>query len=322
MATSNYINSQYSSLKRQRSGFTLIELMVVIAIVALLVSLVIVALKSSSAAGSRTRSVNALREIIRGYRAYSDDNRGQLMPGYIGTALMTNGEAFENLRVTLPEGTILGREDAQSYVWRLAPYVDNVWEVFFTELGDEGVEAQLHAELLDPLNPNYSTIAQRPTYGMNSIFVGGDSVHGGSNITDRNPWEGNPNPIAATRFTQVKNPARLIVFGSAGKVSAVGGPDIYTGTPLGFCELRAPFLEFVDDKWDEKQWFVGAGGRINISGGSYTDPPGAGIPIIRSGQDLIPVAMLDGSATIEKASTLATDMRWWNPFEVALRETN
>jgi len=320
MFGNKYKKSLFSSTKSPHRGFTLIEIMVVIAIVALLVSLVIVALKSSSAAGSRTRSVNALREMIRGYRAYSDDNRGQLMPGYIGTDLMANGEAFENLRVTLPEGTILDREDAQSYVWRLAPYVDNVWEVFFTELGDPGVEAQLQSEFASII---YSTIAQRPTYGMNSIFVGGDSEHGGTYATDRHPWTGDEDvvPLAATRFTQVKNPARLIVFGSAGKVSNGGGPDIYADTPLGFCEFRAPFLEFVDDIWDNQQWFVGAGGRINISDGNYTDPPGAGIPIIRSGQDLIPVAMLDGSAEIKKASTLATDMRRWNPFEVALRET-
>lgn len=319
MCGSKHMNSRNGSIKSQRSGFTLIEVMVVIAIIALLMSMVIVALKSSSAATKRTKSVNSLREMIRGYRAYSDDNRGQLMPGYIGTALMANGEPFANLRVTLSEGTVLSDFDSQSYVWRLAPYVNNVWEVFYKELGDSGIEAQLHAEFV---NANYSTIAERPTFGMNSIFVGGDSVHGGSDVTDRNPWEGNANPIAATRFTQVKNPARLIVFGSAGKVLP-GGPGTYADISLGFCELRAPYLEFDTgtDKWINQQWEVGAGGNIFITGGNYADPPGAGIPIVRSGQDLIPVAMLDGSARIEKASELAGDMRRWNPFEVALRET-
>lgn len=313
----------FTNKKSTRSGFTLVEVMVVIAVIALLVSLVIVALKSSSSAASRTRSLNSLREIVRGYRAYSDDNRGHLMPGYIGEDLMDDDvDPFYNLRVTLPEGTPIDPVDAQSYVWRLAPYVNNVWEVFYTELGDSGMEAQLQAEFTAF---NFSTIAERPTYGMNSIFVGGDSVHGGSYATSNHPWTGNASikPIAATRFTQVKNPARLIVFGSATRVLTGFDTDGNgTGTTsLGFCELRAPFLEFDKnlDIWISQQWLVGTGGKILTTGGSYSDP-GAGIPITRRGQDLMPVAMLDGSASIEKASELAGDMRRWNPFEVALRK--
>ena len=321
MFTSKNMNSHCRNTKSARSGFTLVEVMVVIAVIALLVSLVIVALKSSSAASTRTRSLNALREIVRGYRAYSDDNRGHLMPGYIGEDLMDNpGDPFENLRVTLPDGTELSDFDSQSYVWRLAPYVNNVWEVFYTELGDSGTEAQLQVEFAEN---NYSTIAERPTYGMNSIFVGGDSEHGGSYATDRHPWQNNEKPIAATRFTQVKNPARLIVFGSATRIltgfDTDGNGNGNGTTSLGFCELRAPFLEFDEslDEWISQQWLVGTGGKILTTGGSYSDP-GAGIPITRSGQDLLPVAMLDGSASIEIASELAGDMRRWNPFEVGL----
>lgn len=319
MFTSKNMNSHCRNTKSARSGFTLVEVMVVIAVLALLVSLVIVALKSSSAASTRTRSLNSLREIVRGYRAYSDDNRGHLMPGYIGEDLMDDDvDPFYNLRVTLPEGIPIDPADAQSYVWRLAPYVNNVWEVFYTELGDSGMEAQLQVEFAEN---NYSTIAERPTYGMNSIFVGGDSVHGGTYATSNHPWTGNSNvkPLAATRFTQVKNPARLIVFGSSTRVLTAIGPEGTGTTSLGFCELRAPFLELDNDIWTSQQWLVGTGGKILTTGGSYSDP-GAGIPITRSGQDLMPVAMLDGSAKIEKASELAGDMRRWNPFEVALRQ--
>ena len=331
------MKSHSNNTKFGRRGFTLIEVMVVIAVIALLVSLVFVALKSSSAAASRTESLNSLREIIRGYRAYSDDHRGHLMPGYIGQDLMANGEPFEDLRVRVPLGdpaapkTVwvdLENIDAQSYVWRLAPYVNHVWDTFYKELGDEGLREQLKAErgatILGPYGqyitdiPPPATlipggIAERPTFGMNSIFVGGDSVHGGIYATDRHPWQNDEKPIAATRFTQVKNPTRLIVFGSAAKVLPGGGPPTYDDTALGFCELRAPFLNESSGEWASLQWIVGENGLIEEPS---TDQYGAGIPIDRHGNGLIPVANLDGSTAAVKLYELSTDMRMWNPWAV------
>ena len=55
--------------------------------------------------------------------------------------------------------------------------------------------------------------------------------------------------------------------------------------------------------------------------GVYADPPGAGLPIVRNGNDLIAVGLLDGSASLEQASNLSRDMRRWSPFEVGSRQT-
>ncbi len=305
----------------------MIELMVVIAIIVLLVTLVAVSLKSVRGSARRTVSLSALKQIMMAYRSYSDDNRGQLLPGYIGADLFADGEPFANLRVTLPGGTLLEPEDAQSYVWRLAPYVDNAWEVFYTELRDVGLMAQLEAEYSSGVygpfgNSVTGGISERPTYGLNSIFVGGDSEHGGSDATSRHPWTGDPNivPLAATRFTQVKNPARLIVFGAAAKANPDATDPVYDDELFGFCELRSPYLNLGADMWIDPQWKVGARGLVEqTTSGEYTD--GAGLPIVRSGNDVIPVGMLDGSASLEQVSNLSRDMRRWSPFEVALRET-
>ena len=324
-------------MTRNTRGFTLIELMVVIAIIVLLVTLVAVSLKSMRGSARRTVSLSALKQIMMAYRSYSDDNRGQLLRGYIGADLQDDDtDPFWNLRVTLPGGTVLDPLDAQSYVWRLAPYVDNAWDVFYTELRDAGLMAQLHAEysggIYGPFgNSVTGGISERPTYGLNSIFVGGDSVHGGTDVTDRHPWTGDPNvvPLAATRFTQVKNPARLIVFGATAKADDSLSSQVYEDQVLGFCELRAPYLVNPGDPtdissvWMQRQWLVGTGGLVEKTPptGFYNDPPGAGLPIVRSGNDVIPVGMLDGSASLEQVSNLSRDMRRWSPFEVALRET-
>ena len=324
-------------MTRNTRGFTLIELMVVIAILVLLVTLVAVSLKSMRGSARRTVSLSALKQIMAAYRSYSDDNRGRLLPGYIGADLQDDAaDPFWNLRVTLPGGTVLNPEDAQSYVWRLAPYVDNAWDVFYTELRDAGLMAQLHAEysggIYGPFGGSsiiVGGISERPTYGLNSIFVGGDSVHGGTSIADQHPWQDSNPVIAATRFTQVKNPARLIVFSAAAKADDSLSSQVYEDQVLGFCELRAPYLVNPGDPtdissvWMQRQWLVGTGGLVEKTPptGFYNDPPGAGLPIVRSGNDVIPVGMLDGSASLEQVSNLSRDMRRWSPFEVALRET-
>jgi prepilin-type N-terminal cleavage/methylation domain-containing protein len=298
-------------MTRNTRGFTLIELMVVFAIIVLLVTLVAVSLRSVRGSARRTVSLNGLKQIMVAYRSYSDDNRGQLLPGYIGANLFAPNEPFENLRVILPDGTNLQAEDKQSYVWRLAPYVDNAWEVFYTELRDESLMAGF-----DP-----GDISERPTYGLNSIFVGGDSVHGGTSVADQHPWQDNNPVIGATRFTQVKNPARLIVFGATAKADA-SGAMVYDDESLGFCEVRPPYLNTDGTMWIDPQWKVAARGLVAQTGtGFYGDPPGAGLPIVRNGNDVIPVGMLDGSTAAEQLSNLARDMRRWSPFEVALRET-
>ena len=314
------------NLTRNTRGFTLIELMVVIAIIALLVTLVAVSLKTVRGSARRTVSLSALKQIMAAYRSYSDDNRGQLLPGYIDKNLFARGEPFDNLRVTLPGGTPLKPEDKQSYVWRLAPYVDNAWEVFYSELRDDGLMAQLEAEYSSGVygpfgNSVTGGISERPTYGLNSIFVGGDSVHGGEDATSRHPWTGDPNvvPLAATRFTQVKNPARLIVFGATAKANPDATDPVYDDESFGFCELRPPYLNLDLDMWIEPQWLVGTRGLVEQTGtGFYNE---AGLPIVRNGNDVIPVGMLDGSTTAEQLSNLSRDMRRWNPFEVALRDS-
>jgi hypothetical protein len=43
--------------------------------------------------------------------------------------------------------------------------------------------------------------------------------------------------------------------------------------------------------------------------------PGAGLPIMRWGTGVLPVAHLDGSAMVENIGVLSTDMRRWAPDE-------
>ncbi len=99
----------------------------------------------------------------------------------------------------------------------------------------------------------------------------------------------------------------------------------YVEPSFGYVELRPPYTIFDEagDIWvpEARAWTVAARGEVKrLVFGEYTD--GAGLPIVRNGNDVIPVGMLDGSTAAEQLSNLARDMRRWSPFEVALRKTS
>lgn len=314
-------------MNRRHRAFSLLELLVSIAIIMVLVGLLLVSLRGVRASATRTDSMNALKQMALAYSQYSDEHRKRLMPGYIDNDVL----AKLDITAELPNGTVLNQCDgnicdAGSYVWRLAPYVDHAWETFFTDTRDQGLLSELEAEfgkgIYGPgtVGADEIGISERPAYGLNSIFVGGDSIHGGAYATDRNPWTPaaglEDEILAATRFSEVKNPSRLIIFAPTVMLEA----DL--DESLGFCELRPPYLDDSTGEWIDPQWIVGTGGMVerppSIGEG---DDAGAGLPIARSGKNLIPIAHLDGSAVVEQISDISRDMRRWNPFEVGRRVT-
>jgi prepilin-type N-terminal cleavage/methylation domain-containing protein/prepilin-type processing-associated H-X9-DG protein len=64
---------------KQASGFTLIQLLIVIAIIAILASLLLPTLARAKALGQRTVCVSNFKQIQLAWLTYIDDNRGQLV---------------------------------------------------------------------------------------------------------------------------------------------------------------------------------------------------------------------------------------------------
>ncbi len=307
-----------------RRAFTLMELLMVVAIIALLVGIVAVTMRGVRGAASRTNSLSALRQMVTGYTLYSYENNGRLLPGYLSIALLNDPVHFESLKISLGGGSELADEDKQSYVWRLAPYVDDSWQTFFEE-ADAGAMDRFTAEYQQMATSNGSytagLISELPSFGLNSIFVGGDAVHGG--VGNHNPWDGSQPEKAATRLSQVVNPTKLIVFAPTARASMVAdevygnvGPGGSTWPDwVGSCELRAPFLNRPATTWDDQQWLIGANGRVTQTGvfGS-----GGGLPIARTakevlngGKEPIPVVHLDVSTGMQPMVDLSEDMRHW-----------
>src|SRR5258708_719419 len=79
---------------RRSAGFTLVELLVVIGIIALLISILLPALSRARESGNRVKCLANLRQLTFAWMSYANDNKGW-MPG-AGTATTdpTTGLAY------------------------------------------------------------------------------------------------------------------------------------------------------------------------------------------------------------------------------------
>jgi hypothetical protein len=312
-------------------GFTLLELLVTIGVIFLLASLIIVALGGVRAAANRADTTAALRQMVFAHSAYSSDNRQRLMPGNVDAEMYTR----LGLQAKRPGGDGHDPEDAGLYVWRLAIYLDNEWQTMFRDYRNKELNAKLAVEFengiygagsaADAGGGDKMGISNIPSFGMNSVFVGGDNVHGGDDLTDLNPWDNPAGKIAATRTSEIKNPARLIVF--APSVYPDGGmpPDPFPNPPpvtdveFGSPELRPPMLGWERDGNDvlqplELQWTIQGRDDIQVTPGQFD--AGGGVPIARWGTTEVPAAHFDGSVLTTELLDLQTDFQKWSPFAV------
>ncbi len=81
------LTSESGQKWQTRSGFTLLELLVVIAIIAILAALLLPVLSSAKIKAQRTGCLNDLRQLSLGCKMYADDNNGQLVSSWpLGSA--------------------------------------------------------------------------------------------------------------------------------------------------------------------------------------------------------------------------------------------
>jgi prepilin-type N-terminal cleavage/methylation domain-containing protein len=139
-------------MKRSR-GFTLVELLVVIGVIALLIAMLMPALSGARKSAAKVKAAAHLRQLVTGYIQYSIDNRGALLLGYPPAAV--NGVP---VTAELTDGTIVGTPTSQRYPWRLIRYVGDVWPIvyYYGDVPETDYQKGLYAG-----------------FGLNSVFLGG-----------------------------------------------------------------------------------------------------------------------------------------------------
>ena len=177
-------------------AFTLIELLVSIAIIALLGGLVAASYSHISQRARLATELTAGRQLITAYHAYSAENNGNLLTGYM----------TKSPQALAKDGSLIIGPAASRYVWRLAPYLnyDMSGAMFVNEM---------RKRFPNPLAADIYQVSMSPSFGINSYCLGGysnDTYSLG----------------VATKASQMAGGIDIIVFASSGRIS---GTELIAG---------------------------------------------------------------------------------------------
>jgi prepilin-type N-terminal cleavage/methylation domain-containing protein len=174
--------------RRSSLGFTLLELLVVMAIVAVLFGLLFGVMGKIQHRSRAAKEVNAGRQLVNAFLSYASDHEGKFMLGF---------DKREG-SVQLANGTAVGSPATHRYPYRLARYFqENIQDIILVNKNAKQVGSW----------DNYR-ISLFPAFGINSFYVGGY-------YDDEMALAGE----AAESIAQVESPSSLLVFATAAYIS-------------------------------------------------------------------------------------------------------
>lgn len=272
------------------AGFTLVELLVVIGIIALLVSVLLPTLRRVRISAQQIRSAAEMRELMSAYTRYHTDHRGALLLAYPPDALRGQPVTVDDPISGKTYAPYIGTR----WPWRLKPWCPELWSIIHSHHDMPPLpapdDAQLEAE------DKAAALSIDISYGINSAYVGGHRgpTYRGYTGTMFDGWP-DFNQHAVYRATEVRKPSLLIVFAESqafGTMAGMANRGLHYVTP--------PLA-------NGRRW---RGDREQIVRTDFTSMA-IGLPIGRHGRTTL-VACFDGHVEALRPAEL-DDMRRWAP---------
>lgn len=209
----------------RRNGFTIVELLVVVAIMGVLLALAVPAYRHLSRDARRTLEMSAARQMAVAWNSYAVDAKAWVLPGF-----KSGLPARQDDGTIIPQATYGGGATISArFPWRLAPYLGHNFYGMY--VGDQREELD---RLKDGPHEQYLYFASLyPSLGLNSTFVGGDQER----------YAFMPNPPAmlkdfyVTRLSSIRRPEQLLLFASARSGATDDGRLVE-----GYFRIEAPQL--------------------------------------------------------------------------------
>lgn len=198
------------------AGFTLVELLVVVAIIGALSGLLLPALTKAKSRARMINEVNSARQVMLAWQMYADDHDDRILPGY-----RYGLQAYDRLN------NPLGHPTNARYPWRLAPYLAHNFEVLYANQN-----RRLLHQFAAGDNDRYTYSASVfPSLAVNSIFVGGDDLA----LPPTTKAFEKFGQFCVLRTSNARNPSRIAAFVSA--------RSRFNGKPVdGFYRAEGPYL--------------------------------------------------------------------------------
>lgn len=226
-------------MKSRCQGFTLIELMVVIAIIAILAALLLPCLAKAKNRARMIEEMSAGRQLMLAVHCYGDDRDGAVFPGYV-----SDPTAVDDL------GQTLSFPINARYPWRIVPYLFGSMELIYS-----GENRAKLAQLRSSSHADYVySVSLFPSLGINSFFIGGNQSE--FPAADANARFGSGTVI--TKISEARRPSDLMVFISAR--SAVSGNNAQ-----GYYQVTPPYLK-------TRQWAANYSPSLTPSQWGYVAP--------------------------------------------------
>jgi prepilin-type N-terminal cleavage/methylation domain-containing protein/prepilin-type processing-associated H-X9-DG protein len=275
-----------------RGGFTLVELLVVVGIVATLIAILLPALTKARESAMQVKTASDLRQVMIGYTSYHLNHRGAVLFGYPPNRV--NG--VQNVVTDPVSGITFYDTVGQRYPWRLVNYVAGIWEILYPHkpLPDRPLATDAFADA----EYKAYVLALNPSFGINAVFVGGQvnaSYAPWNCFTGPDSMHLSPNTgkHCVFRASEVRRTTDLIVFAEC---QAWNSPGVVNGD--GMSHLTPPRGA------GKQRWTV----LNNVI--VPTQAHAMGLPVGRFGKETT-VGFFDGHVSRMTPRDLE-DMRYWS----------